>query len=226
MNFIKMIKEVFMEDLYISRFFDTNDEKLIKIDEFNIPADWWSRFYEYAWAIKFTNKNFVVLDAGAGIRHPFQFILSSRCKHVYVCDIDQDIINHEKLLRSVIETCGGYTYNELYSMLNNMSFSLYDLTNMLYESEKFDVVFCISVIEHMPKESIIMALKEFSRVIKKDGLIVITFDYPCNTLEFLIELAKNLDLLPFSVVNYSEPENAIYLNEWNYRCCRLVLRKA
>ena len=47
---------------------------------------------------------------------------------------------------------------------------------MHFEDEFFDKVFCISVVEHMPKQVAYDGMKEMARVLKKGGLLVVTVD--------------------------------------------------
>lgn len=48
---------------------------------------------------------------------------------------------------------------------------------MPYCDETFDKLFSVSVIEHIPEKGDIEAIKEFSRVIKKGGQIILTVPY-------------------------------------------------
>lgn len=50
------------------------------------------------------------------------------------------------------------------------------LTRIPFGDNFFDKVFCISVIEHMPKDAAYKVMKEMLRVLKKGGLLAITID--------------------------------------------------
>lgn len=50
------------------------------------------------------------------------------------------------------------------------------LDRMHFEDNYFDKVFCISVLEHLPKTVAYKGLKEMVRVLKRAGLLVITMD--------------------------------------------------
>lgn len=51
------------------------------------------------------------------------------------------------------------------------------LDRMHFEDEFFDRVFCISVIEHLREQTAYTGMKEMARVLKKDGLLVVTVDH-------------------------------------------------
>lgn len=121
------------------------------------PGFFWSRRYEYPFALRFVEKNDVVLDAACGTYHPFKFALSDICQETYACDIVDAEIN-DKII-----------------------FTKCDVSKLPYQDEMFDKVFCISALEHMDIITIEAAVGEFSRVLKPDGKLIITIDYP--TLE-------------------------------------------
>ena len=50
------------------------------------------------------------------------------------------------------------------------------LDKIHFEDNFFDKIFCISVIEHLSKETAYSGMKEMARVLKKDGLLVMTID--------------------------------------------------
>jgi len=50
-----------------------------------------------------------------------------------------------------------------------------DMFQMPFDDEKFDIVFNAGVIEHFKKKEVIAALKEYKRILKKDGVMIIGF---------------------------------------------------
>ena len=189
-----------------SRFFTTNDEK---VDTFvyPIPVEWWSRGYEYPWAGRFAESGQVVLDAGCGIGHHFKFALAGVCKQVHACDVDPNIIN-EPLIIETIKKVFNFDVTEL---CGNIYYKICDLGNLDYPNHSFDRVFCISVLEHCSDSQYLPILKEFKRVLKEDGLIVLTFDFPThNLLGLLPQLMKETGLTFAGKFNNQKPENAIY----------------
>ena len=133
------------------------------------PLHTWSRLWEYPFAyariLDHRNKHqgggFRILDAGSGVTF-FPFYLACTNSPHEICCLDED--------RRLIPA---------YQMLQlkyspPLSFQLGGLHHLPYENESFDVVYCISVLEHtVDYESI---LREFSRVLRPQGLLIITFD--------------------------------------------------
>ena len=61
--------------------------------------------------------------------------------------------------------------------LNNLKNEMCDARNMQYPDEMFDKIFSISVVEHIPGNGDIKALREFVRVLKPRGKIILTVPY-------------------------------------------------
>lgn len=188
-----------------SRFFTTNDEK---VDTFvyPIPVEWWSRGYEYPWAGRFAESGHVVLDAGCGIGHHFKFALAGVCKQVHACDVDQNIINEPFIIKTIKN---GFNF-DVTELCGNIYYKICDIGNLNYPDHSFGRVFCISVLEHCSDSQYLPILKEFKRVLKEDGLIVLTFDVPThNLLGLLPQLLKDSRLTFAGEFNNQKPENAI-----------------
>jgi ubiquinone/menaquinone biosynthesis C-methylase UbiE len=189
-----------------SRFFTTNDEK---VDTFvyPIPVEWWSRGYEYPWAGRLAESDHVVLDAGCGIGHHFKFALAGVCKQVHACDVDQNIINEPFIIKTIKN---GFNF-DVTELCGNIYYKICDIGNLDYPNHSFDRVFCISVLEHCSASKYLSILKEFKRILKEDGLIVLTFDFPThNLLGLLPQLIKETGLTFAGKFNNQKPENAIY----------------
>ena len=56
-----------------------------------------------------------------------------------------------------------------------------DITNIAAKDESFDVVLCSEVLEHLPNP--VEALKEFKRLLKKDGKLILTAPF-CSLTHF------------------------------------------
>jgi len=152
----------------MNNFFKTSDEQIESLCNTVLsPGFFWSRRYEYPFALKFAKDNDVVLDAACGTYHPLKFALSEICQ-TYACDIDDAEIN-DKII-----------------------FTKCNVSSLPYQDGMFDKVFCISSLEHMDLKTISAAILEFKRVLKQDGKLIITIDYPTldpkNLLSMLNEV--------------------------------------
>ena len=230
---------------YESRFFTKADCSVSKLI-FELPQVWWSRFYEYEWARQFCRTEDVVLDAACGLAHPLKFYLADHCREVHCCDADPRILDKGEILRDISETFG----ETVASQFPERYFSQIDFRQALvqalpYPDGYFDKVYCISVLEHLNDElnqselltvnaltlnmvnhrEIYDSLREFRRVLKDDGLIILTFDYPSINLNYLINLAAQQGLTFAGPLDCRLPADALYSTLWNLFCFRAVFQK-
>ena len=142
-----------------NKFLAYNDEKMDTVEDFKIPASWWSRPFEYAFAAKYVNKKHIVMDAGCGIEHPFKYYLASNSKYTIAMDSDERL-------------------NDLYKP-DNLNFIVSDMTVRDEREEMaFDTIFCLSVLEHMRPEQQLKTIENFVKWLKPNGKLVLTVDYP------------------------------------------------
>lgn len=111
--------------------------------------------HRYAIAQKIT-KNKVVLDIASGEGYG-SFLLSKEATKVYGVDIDEKSINHAKVK---------------YASSINVEFNLGSTDAIPLEDGSVDVVVSFETIEHHDKHDLMM--KEISRVLKKDGVLLIS----------------------------------------------------
>ena len=116
-----------------------------------------------------------------------------------------------------------------------MEFVVADITKEIQEipAGSLDRVFCISVLEDLG-DMTASALEEFSRVVKTDGQIILTFDapylgastpvYPGLLLYKFEQAMKDAGLRYSGSVDY-EKENAVNHQEWNLCVFHCVLIK-
>ena len=95
----------------------------------------------------------------------------------------------------------------------NINYRIGDFTSLPFEDRKFDVVTCVSVLEHMPFEDQIKGLKEMARVVKNNGQLIITYDKHKEDLtsRFINESGMTINDLvyfkkPKEVYNQNEPD--------------------
>jgi SAM-dependent methyltransferase len=229
----------------VSRFFLKNDILLQKF-VYDLPANWWSRPYEYAWAAGFARKEDICLDAASGICHPLKFYLADACNEVYACDTDQRILSPREILKEIEQEFGGDAANKLpQRYLDGIHYTRASITLLPYSGRKFDKVYCISVIEHLNDffnrhsfiytfervagkylaHDVYLSLREFRRVLKDDGLIILTFDYPRINLGYFRNIVARLGLRFAGDVSLEIPVNALHSKEHNLYCFRAVLRR-
>ncbi|MEC0264974.1 class I SAM-dependent methyltransferase [Paenibacillus anseongense] len=214
------------DPLFQTRFFiqsDPMEQEFL----YRLPDTWWSRTYEYAWCASFIEDTDIALDAACGIPHPFKFVLGRRCKQAYACDWDSRVLSTQSLLESIrseineeaaeIVRKGDYTETIL---------SQASLTQLPYANDFFDKIFCISVLEHLNPNDMLLSLKEFSRTLKDDGLLILTLDHPTVDLNMFQSIVHNSGLDFLSEPNFTLPPDALHTDLWGgLYCFRAVLKK-
>jgi len=195
-------------------FFKTYDPTVDVVGGMTLNPSWWSRAYEYAWARQYLHHDHVVADMGAGWSgRPFKEEMADKCKEVYAVDLDPRFL-------------------DLPRTRDNLKFVVADFT-IDVPIPQVDTIFCISVLEDLLDYR--GALRVFHRLLKPDGLLVITCDsqydpqrqlprYPGVSFERLFpaiqdagfELPRQLDM---------SLEDAVHHDEWNLACWHMVLSK-
>jgi ubiquinone/menaquinone biosynthesis C-methylase UbiE len=211
----------------VSRFIRTTDEKE-SFFIYELPEAWWSRHYEYFWASQFVTDTDVVLDAASGICHPFKFYLGIMAQKAYACDADYRIISRTEILADIKTSVGEKAHDEFnHSLFNRVTLRHCDLKDMPFNDNMFNKVFCISVLEHLDEQTQLRTLLEFSRVLKKDGLLVMTVDYPAVNMEQLMKLMDQIGFTFYGDCDFKVPEDALSSTMWGseLKCIRLLLRK-
>jgi SAM-dependent methyltransferase len=127
-----------------------------------LRPEWWSRKYEYPWALGFAKRGQVVADMGCGwMPRPFKDALADVCKTVYAVDADARLLS----LPNVCDSLRFIVRNFITDEMDDLPF--------------FDNIFCLSVLEDLT-EYLPDALLNFARLLKPHGRIVVTFDVPYN----------------------------------------------
>lgn len=229
-----------------SRFFHSDDPKEDKFI-LPLPPSWWSRPYEYTWAGAFAASDDIVLDAACGVEHPFKFFLLDHARFVQACDMEDAILKKDLILKSIQKEFGNDSASliEKGQYIERIQFRKSSITKLPYEDAMFDKIFCISVLEHLkdrfnqhpwlpyafPLKSILTAdifdaLSEFKRVLKNDGLIVLTFDYPDINLQYFQKVIQSIGLAFAGDSNFDLPANALYSEALKLNCFRAALKKS
>jgi SAM-dependent methyltransferase len=210
-----------------NKFFTTTDPQIDNLIFPLEPKFWWSRTREYPACINHIKEGKIILDAGCGIEHSFKFYIADKAKEIYACDIEDLSFDNIKL--AIIKRFGE-EQSKLFTqeMYNKVKFNQCDFTSLPYENNKFDYITCISVIEHIDNDTILKSLSEFKRVLKSNGEILLTFDYPVKKPEEIVELAIQSGLTIKGDFNYTLPDNAISSDYFGYGtlyCYSMVLCK-
>lgn len=145
-------------------FFKFTDFSSGHVGNHRIDPHWWSRRYEYPWALQFAKPRQFVADMGCGWwERPLKHALADVCGKVLAIDARPEVM---KLTN----------YWPLAHMQGDFSQKL-----AFMPDNYLDVVFCISVLEDLDWVQLVGALSEFRRVRKLGGLVVVTFDVPHNS---------------------------------------------
>ena len=208
-----------------NKFFTYSDEKQDKIIFPLEPKFWWSRLYEYPWVLNQISETDIVLDCCGGTYHPLKFALVDKCKEVCTCDISD--LSQDNILTTIEKRFGKEELDKFdKSYFDKIKFDNCDIELLPYSDNTFDKICCVSALEHMNEDIILNGLKEFKRVLKDDGRVLITLDYPTIIPDKFIELIKKSELIIDGGYDFNIPENAIYSDYFGDRlCCYSVVLK-
>jgi 2-polyprenyl-3-methyl-5-hydroxy-6-metoxy-1,4-benzoquinol methylase len=160
------------------------------------PLHQWSRQWEYPFVDHHVQKlaagteSVHVLDAGSGITF-FPWWLMSQHPNLRVTAVDLDPL--------VPEIGSRLNLNESMAV----DFSTAPLSALPYADNSFDLLYCISVLEHLDQRDEVIA--ELHRVLKPGGSFILTFDVsPNSTAE--IPVADAVALVDALQVAFDLPE--------------------
>lgn len=122
----------------------------------------WSRVFEWPWSVLNgdLDPGVSVLDAGGG-HGVLQYALARRCKKVINYDASADSLQAVTRLSKALGISNLFPVNG-------------DLLEMDYAPGTFDRVFCVSVLEHVPRWREI--LDKLFRICKPGGVVIVTLD--------------------------------------------------
>ncbi len=133
------------------------------------PLHQWSRQWEYPFVFaelaKFlgngTHKRIDVLDAGSGITF-FPYYLADKFDNLSVQCVDQDVSLAAQY--DIVNKAFG----------SQVEFRASGIDKIALPDESFDVIYCISVLEHTKNYAEIIG--EFTRLLRPRGRLILTFD--------------------------------------------------
>jgi SAM-dependent methyltransferase len=135
------------------------------------PLHTWSRVWEYPYVYYHIREWLQrespsdqpwVVDVGSGVNF-FPFTVARLNCRVTCTDIDPIL---EIDLRRAVEVVSAKP--------GIVDYRLTDGLTLPFESEQIDAVYCVSVLEHVPRLDVLV--REMARILRKDGLFVLTFD--------------------------------------------------
>jgi len=170
----------------MNRFFKNDDKKVESVGDFKLPVTWWSRPYEYYFCMEMLNDDDVVLDVGCGVEHPFKHYAGEKCLKVTALDLDERVLQIKD---------------------DNVEFIICDILH--YKTDlKFDKIFAISTLEHS-LNNLEEKFENMKNLLKKDGKIILTVDYPTLAPERIIECAKKANLKTTTEFNYDRTDEVV-----------------
>ncbi len=139
------------------------------------------KHWDYPWVIinSDVKSGMRVLDAGSG-RGFLQVFLSKMGCDVFSVDIrnlsSKLVTRIQRILK--IKENEQRVMNKINRKYNvNIKFKKESISRLSFNDSFFDVVFCISVLEHLKKNDVIKSVKEMNRVLKPGGTLALTVDY-------------------------------------------------
>lgn len=200
---------------YPNAFFQKTDPHVTELAGYNIPPEWWSRVYEYPWALQYMEPGQLAADMGAGwVYRPFKDMLATVAKKVYAVDLGEKLMDTQHL-PNVEHIVADFTQD---------GFML---------PERVKRVFCISVLEDLKDPC--MVLKQFAQNLNIIGKIVMTFDvrfddargtdyYPGLHLPDFLDAVEVNNLRFVGEVNFDK-SNAVSHDLYNLCVFHCVLEK-
>jgi trans-aconitate methyltransferase len=202
---------------YPNAFFKKSDSKIDMMGGFEIPEGWWSRKWEYLFAMTHAAAGQVVADMGCGWHYrPLHDWLSA------VCDFTYGVDHHPEVLELPAMQKGAFVVADFARPIEAIP------------AGSLDRIFCISVLEELINYP--DALAEFKRLLKPTGRMVITMDVPHNPQKPAHEKYKGVNLAEFEAAMWDAglaydgsvcrvmPEDALHNDDFNLCVWHCVLK--
>lgn len=134
------------------------------------PAPYAARLWEYPFSLIEADLSVGLqcADIGCGMS-AFTIYLADLLGIDSVIGIDADVFESGVKYK-------GHGVSREFLNRTGIDFLKSDMTSLHVDSNTFDRVFCISVIEHLPRIKVPQAMREMSRVLKPGGRLVLTMD--------------------------------------------------
>ena len=146
---------------------------------------------KYDFALKYVSPESVVLDAACGMGFG-SFMLSKNAKEVFGVDIDEPSLAYAK----------DNFKND------NLRFSKGDVRKLDFPDRYFDLFISIETIEHLNEKDQISFLEEVKRVVKKNGVFII------STPDRDVETAQGMKYGHFHEKEFNKEELTAFLRRY------------
>lgn len=110
--------------------------------------------------INFREANY--LDYGCGHGHLIEYVAKNTHAQLYGCDVSEDSVNVTEARTKGLGT------------IKWKGASIVRGNQLPYDNDFFDIITCVEVIEHLSDHVLEVLMKEFSRILKPGGIIVMT----------------------------------------------------
>lgn len=136
----------------------------------------------------------IVLDLACGVGYGSKILSDSKPSKIFGCDISSESIKYA---------------NEHYAN-NNIKFETMNATNLQFPDSFFDCIISFETIEHVPEYK--KVLNEFHRVLKNDGLLIISTPNKDVTSKGRDKPINPFHFKEFTVNEFSDLLNNLFTN--------------
>lgn len=137
------MKKVYQKTI---EFYDKNVQEYLKNTIGLQDADWLRKFCELL-----PNRG-IVLDAGCGFGRDCEYFVD-RGFDIYGIDLSKNMIDYAK------------------KFAPEAKYSVMDMMDLKFENNYFDGIWCSATLLHLSKKDVPLALAEFRRVLKQNGIL-------------------------------------------------------
>jgi len=176
-----------------------------------------------------------VLDAGCG-GSPFLIYLAKRGFRCFGVDAGressvQELGVYRFIRRRLLEVAGanlGAGYCNLSKRTHvSITYKRDAIQELSFEDDFFDRVFCLSVMEHIPRSDWSTCIEELARVLRRGGRLIITLDMSSRgsyAYRTIIKYSTYTGLQSLGKVDHSVPSDLRH-PDWTYETVGLVMIK-
>ena len=195
---------------------------------------WHTRQWEYPWAVLSADlrPGMRVLDAGCG-GSPFPVYLARRGLHCWGIEPGGQESIHElgpyrfvrrRLLRLMGVNFGGgyYELNKRFKV--PITYEQVSIERMSFENGFFDRVFCLSVMEHIPRSQWRVCVEQLLRVLRPGGKLAITMDMGPEDTHCYENIIRYSGASLLRQIDHSIPPSTRH-PDWDWETVGIVITK-